>query len=169
MKNIFFALAFCLLFITNQLSLHASTLESAKRAAAYIDKAATLVAKQLSTNEKYYLKNKRLYIAQSIDDERADESRDVTKRLNEALLYALTLEGFEVLNATTPESFQTQALQSKLILLSSVAHYKEGFVLTFRVVERESAVILSVAKVNIPRRVIREIRRVYLKDGWFER
>lgn len=136
----------------------------------YITKITKSISQQLSKNQKYSLKEKTLCVQTSLKNATLSyKNIEVLRKVDESLLYWMSLEGFRVLDSSTLQNFTQKASKSALVLLSSVTEYKNGIVINARIVDRQTAVIVSVAQVNVSRKIMRKIQRVHKKDGWFEK
>jgi len=160
---------FSIVFILFFSSLFGGEQQNINTTALYINKITKSISNQLKKNKKFDIKSTTI-VFQPIVNMSDNRSRTiVTQKIDENLLYSMSLEGFQVLDRKSFHKLHNKEIFSETILIATFTKYKDGIVINARIIDRQTALILSVAQVNVPKKVIRDIQRVYKKDGWFNK
>lgn len=167
--NKFLFIPVTIICITSSLFSFEEGLTHINSASLYINMITKSISRQFKDNQKLNLEKENIITTPMVDIYAKNTRLAFTKKIDENLLYAMSMEGFSILDRTGLSPAQEASLQAKYLLVATFMMYKNDIVLNFRIVDKQTKQIVSVAQASIPKRIIKKIERFYKKDIWFSK
>lgn len=169
MNKIFFVLFVMTIFGISSIFGYEGESKYVHNTATYIDKITKSIAKQLRNNKNFNsIKEKTIIIAHLVDIKDFKSILSITKRVDENLIYAMTKEGFKIIDRTSLKILGLKNITADCVLVSSFIRYKYEMVINSRIIDKKSGLVLSVAQVKVAKKVLKEVNRLYNKNRWFK-
>ncbi len=108
-----------------------------------------------------------LYATRSSHD--YNSTLPITQHIDENLIYEMNQCGFKVVDTKALDLLKIPKTKTKYALFSTYTNYKHEMVINSRIIKKEDGVVIATAQVRVPRRVLRDVEKLYDKDGWFNK
>ena len=159
--NIIFLL-FTPLYAYNQESLYRDN------TASYVNKITKSIVKQfLNSNNASKIQNGTILIVPMVDIHDLKTMLPITKRIDENVMYEMSDNAFHVIDISAMKIMGTKEIVSEYLYISTFTNYKYEMVINARIVNKQTKVICASAQVVVPRKVLKDVEKLYNKDMWF--
>jgi len=163
MIKIFFILFYIGIFGTYSAFGYEGESKNIHNTASYISKVAESIAKEFKKSKK------TIVITPIVSLNDFKTSLPVTKRVDEELIYAMSKEGFNIIDTSSLKMLGIKNTTSDYILVSTFIRYKYEMIINSRIVDRKSGLVISVAEAKLPRKIVKDVDRLYKKHSWFSK
>jgi TolB-like protein len=137
-------------------------------AAAYINKISKSISTQyLSSKNAATIKEKTILLTPMVDINDCNTSMPITKRIDENIIYEMSQNGFLMIDTKAMSILGVKNLESDYILVSSYTKYRYEMVINSRIVDKKTGIVCASAQVKVPRRVLKDVDKLYNKNSWF--
>jgi TolB-like protein len=167
LKN--FTLSYFLLSFVSS-SLMAYEYESLYRdnTASYISKITKSIAKQYEASKNIaLLQKKSIIITPSVDSSDRKTTLPITQRIDENLIYEMAQAGFHIVDYKSLNFLENLKRDAEYILVSTFTNYKHEMVINSRIIDKKTGLVYATAQVQVPRRVLKDVDKLYNKNSWF--
>jgi len=136
--------------------------------ASYIRQVTKSIAKQyVSAKNSAILKEKNMLIMATYESGDINKSLPITQRIDENLMYEMAQNGFKIIDSNTMKHLNLQEGNVSYILVSTYTNYKYEMVINSRIIDKKTGVVQASAQVQVPRKVLKDVEKLYNKNSWF--
>lgn len=170
MKQIKNLILFAFIVVFFSVALNAQECESLYRdnTASYINQLTKSIAKQyVNAKNSTHLKEKNILIMATYESGDMNKSLPITQRIDENLMYEMAQNGFKIVDSNTMKYLNLPEVEIAYILVSTYTNYKYEMVINSRIIDKKTGVIQASAQVQVPRKVLKDVEKLYNKNSWF--
>ena len=136
--------------------------------ASYISKITKSIVKQFQVSDNASkIQKGTLIITPMVNINDYKETLPITNRIDENLMYELSRSDFNVIDTRAMKTLGVQDISSEYIVVSSFTNYKYEMVINSRIVNKRTGVICASAQIQVPRKVLKDVDKLYNKNTWF--
>lgn len=127
----------------------------------------TLTQQLLQTKNIAALQAQTLTITPTVNIDDLTTTLPITRQIDENMLYQLNHAGFHVIDVNALKILGAKDITSDLVLVSTYTRYRYEMVINARIIERKTGITSASAQVRVPRRVLKNVEKLYNKNSWF--
>jgi len=163
-----FFISICIIMLSMPLFSYEKELVFRDNAASYISQVTRSITAQFIQSDNYKLiKDKSIIITPMVSSEEYKITLPITRRIDENLAYEMSKKGFVIVDTNAMKILGVKDINATYIVVSSFTKYRYEMVINSRVVDVKNGKILGVAQVKVPRKILKEVERLYKKNSWF--
>jgi TolB-like protein len=152
--------------------------------AGYVNRIASSIAQQLGQNKNFdNFEDTPIAIMSVVDMNDFKKTSPIVKRISENLIHEMHVRGYKVVdykamckididvNGDYVFSRAMEDLQNQRTIIYALtgtySNYKDGMAINIRIIDIKTNIVLSTAQVFVPKKVLKNIDKMYTKNTWF--
>jgi len=135
--------------------------------ASYLKQVSRSLAKEFAQSKNANIIQKHtVTIVESKGSDTLQRHSPLVERIDENLLYEMNQSGFRIIDRKSMKNFG-KTIESDYFLVSTYTNYKYEMVINSRIVDSKSGIIQASAQITVPRKIVRNVDKLYKRDTWF--